>query len=249
MGDSVTLADPITVQSMPAGTLSGAGAVSVSAAGLVGYRAGVATGQRQLTWFDRTGKTLGVLGGPDESALSSPELSPDGRFVLFEISDPGRNDDLWAVPLEGDRKPQAFLNTSFFEQGGQFSPDGRWVAYVSNESGLYQVYVRPFPGPDGQWEVSTSGGSQPRWRSDGKELYYIAPEGTLMAASVAVNGAAFQPGGPVALFQPPIFGGGTNIGQQQYDVAPDGRFLINVTIGEETAAPITLLMNWRPPAP
>jgi len=85
----------------------------------------------------------------------------------------------------GDRKPYAFLSTPFNEQGGVFSPDGRWVAYQSNESGRDEIYVRPFPGPGGQWQVSTAGGSDPRWRPDGKELYYLAPDLKLMAAAVS----------------------------------------------------------------
>lgn len=145
-----------------------------------------------------------------------------------------------------DRKPQVFLNTGFDEGQGQFSPDGRWVAYISNESEEYQIYVRPFPGPGGQWQISTAGGTQPRWRPDGKELYYIAPDGKLMAASVVARGATLEPGTPAALFQTRItrgVGSGAIL-RPQYDVAPDGRFLINVTTEEATASPITVILNW-----
>jgi Uma2 family endonuclease len=147
--------------------------------------------------------------------------------------------------LEGDRKPFAFLNTSFGKRSGQFSPDGRWVAYQSNESRRDEVYVRPFPGAAGQWQISTSGGSQARWRADGKELYYIDPDGKLMAAPIAVKGGTLEPGTPMALFQTRIFGGGASTGQQ-YDVARDGRFLIN-TVLDDAASPITLILNWKPP--
>ena len=82
--------------------------------------------------------------------------------------------DLWAAPMAGDRKPFPVVQTPFDETAGQFSPDGRWVAYQSNESRPVQIYVRPFPGPGGPWQVSTAGGSQPRWRPDGKELFYVA---------------------------------------------------------------------------
>jgi hypothetical protein len=161
------------------------------------------------------------------------------------------------VPAEGDRKPWAFLKTNFDEAAGKFSPDGRWVAYQSNESGRYEIYVRPFAEPGaagskaasagGQWQVSTAGGMFARWRADGKELYYIGPDGRLMAATITVNGATLEPGTPVALFQTRIFGGGTdnNVGRQ-FDVSRDGRFLIN-TVLEDAAAPITLLQNWKPP--
>ena len=99
--------------------------------------------------------------------------------------------------------------------------------------GPYQVYVRAFPGPGGQQQVSTAGGIQARWRSDGRELYYIAPDGTLMAAAITMNGAALEPATPVALFRTRIWGGGTNASQgQQYDVSSDGRFLVNVAIDD-----------------
>ena len=161
--------------------------------------------------------------------------------------DPKNGPDLSVLPLDGDRKPFVFLSTRFDERVGQFSPDGHWVAYQSNESGRNEVYVRPFPGPGGASPVSTSGGIQPRWRADGKELYYIAPDGTLMAVPITVKGATLEPGVPAVLFRTRIWGGGTNAGsRQQYDVAPDGRFLINVTTADATNAPITVLLNWKP---
>ena len=92
------------------------------------------------------------------------------------------------LPLFGEHKPFPFVNTSFDEALGQFSPDGRWVAYHSNESGRHEVYVQPFPGPGGKWQISTSGGIEPRWRRDGKELFYIAPDGKLMAAPIQSAG-------------------------------------------------------------
>ena len=120
---------------------------------------------------------------------------------------------------------------------------------MSDESGRDEIYVRPFPGPGGQWHVSTAGGTSPRWAPGGKELYFIAPDGTLMAAPIAVNGAAIEPGRPVALFHPPILGGGTDaVVGTQYDVARDGRFLINTVLEDTATSPITLLQNWKPPA-
>ena len=131
------------------------------------------------------------------------------------------------LPLTGDRTPFPFLSTPFNELEGVFSPDGNWVAYQSNESGRFEVYVRPFPGPGGQSVVSTGGGNSPRWRPDGKELYYLAPDARLMAATVVTQGATLTPGTPEALFQTHITQG-TN--RQQYDVARDGRFLINTEL-------------------
>ena len=151
-----------------------------------------------------------------------------------------------------------FLKTSFDERYGQFSPDGRWVAYMSNESGRNEIYVRPFAAPAasgaaanpaaGQWQVSTAGGIFPRWRPDGKELYYIGPNGEMMAAPITATGTTLEPGAPVALFPTRIFGGGVDNRQgRQYDVARDGRFLIN-TVLDDASSPITLIQNWKPPA-
>jgi hypothetical protein len=149
--------------------------------------------------------------------------------------------------VQGDRKPQVFLKTRFDETMGQFSPDGRWVAYQSNESGMYQINVRPFPGPGAQRQVSTGGGIEPRWRRDGRELYYIAPDGRLMAAPMAGNGATLEPGAPTALFLPRIaFGGGAYGARPQYAVAADGRLLINVPAQDAGIPPITLVLNWKP---
>jgi eukaryotic-like serine/threonine-protein kinase len=151
------------------------------------------------------------------------------------------------VPLEGDRKPRAFLSTNFTETGAHVSPDGRWVSYTSDESGRPEIYVRPFSEPGGQWQISTAGGINGRWRDDGKEFYYIAPDGQLMAVPISTRGSTLEPGAPVALFQSRSNLGG-NLTRGQYRVAPDGRFLINVTTGDATSSPITLLLNWKPPA-
>ena len=126
------------------------------------------------------------------------------------------------------------------------SPDGRWVAYLSNESGQFEIYVRPFPPSAGQWQVSSAGGIQPRWRHDGGEVYYVAPDERLMAVPISVSGATLQPGTPTPLFQTRIFGGGSNVAsRQQYDVTRDGRFLVN-TVSDDVGPPITLLLNWNP---
>src|SRR5262249_194863 len=128
--------------------------------------------------------------------------SPDGRFLLFVKRDSITGNDLWALPISGDRKPFPVVQTRFDEGRGQFSPDGRWIAYESNESGQFEVHVRRFPGTGGKWQVSTGGGMQVRWRRDGKELFYIAPDGRMMAApiSAATDPQTLNVGQPVALF-------------------------------------------------
>jgi len=178
--------------------------------------------------------------------------SPDGRFILYRISQ--NSGDLMIVPMtvSGDRKPHPFLSTPFNEEQGAFSPDGKWVAYQSNESGRFEIYVRPFPGPGGQWQISTEGGTSPRWRPGGApgkvngkyELYYLAPDRKLMAVAASAQGGKFVPGTPEALFQTHI--APVSI-RPNYDVARDGRFLINTELDDTSAEPIHLLLNWHPP--
>ena len=148
--------------------------------------------------------------------------------------------------MMGDRKPVPWLNTPFAETGGQFSPDGRWVAYQSNESGPFEIYVQPFPDRECKWQISTNGGTMPRWRTDGKELFFIAPDAKLMAAAVAASDTTFEAAPPVALFQTRIVGRSHAIIKHQYAVSRDGRFLINHLPEESTATPITLILNWKP---
>jgi hypothetical protein len=169
--------------------------------------------------------------------------------------DPKTNFDLWVLPMQGDRKPYVFLQTPFREVYGVFSPDGRWVAYHSNESGHMQVYVRPFFEPGqrdaatagDQQQISTDGGTFALWAPDGQELFYLDPSGAMMAASITVTGNKLVPGTPQMLFRTRIFRGGRDSQQgRQYDVAVDGRFLINTELDDDVATPITLVLNWSP---
>jgi Tol biopolymer transport system component len=204
--------------------------------------------------------------GAEELLLSTAQStapmswSADGRFLMYLSIDSQTDADIWVLPMSGnagDRKPFVFLKTPFREANGAFSPDSRWVAYDSNETGRPEVYVRPFvpPGATGtaaaatrQWQVSTDGGIMPLWRADGKELYYLNLEGAMTAVPMTVTGNSLEPGAPVTLFRARIYGGGTDVqGGRQYDVTADGRFLINTSLNE-AAAPITLLQNWNPTA-
>ena len=143
------------------------------------------------------------------------------------------------MPLFGERKAYAFLQTPFDEFGAQFSPDGRWLAYVSDELGTTQVYIAPFPGPGGKWQVSKSGGTEPRWRADGKELYFVSADSKLTAVEVTARDATVEIGIAQALFETRMFlSPGTH-----YDVTRDGkRFLIDVA-GEGSPVPIVLMVN------
>jgi eukaryotic-like serine/threonine-protein kinase len=168
--------------------------------------------------------------------------SADGRFIAFVTIDPKTNSDIWTLPVTGDRKPTPFLQREFDEGHPRISPDGRWMAYSSNESGRQDVYVTGFPEPAGKWPVSTSGGSFPVWRRDSRELFYRAPDGTLMAVPVGL-GSDFAPGAPIPLFKPQAAIGALGLGTF-YDIAPDGRFLINIFV-ERTSPPATVVLNWR----
>jgi serine/threonine protein kinase/Tol biopolymer transport system component len=194
-----------------------------------------------------------LSGDVDEHILfDSPEVkvpcdwSPDGRLLMYYVPDPKTGTDLWVLS-EGKQEPSLFLRTSANELWGQFSPDGRWVVYQSNETGQYEIYVRPFAKPGEPVPISTAGGVYPRWSRDGKELYFIAPDAKMMAVPIRATAEAIDAGVPVALFQTRRVGGGSNvIGRgHQYDVGRDGRFIINVD-AEASAPPLTLLWNWRP---
>jgi serine/threonine protein kinase len=196
--------------------------------------------------------------GDEQPLLVTPETkvpqdwSPDGRLLLYVTQNPKTGSDLWALPMVGERKPFPVLVTSFEEADAQFSPDGRWLAYESNQSGRAEIYVRPFQGPAGPSQISSAGGTQPRWRRDGKELFYISPDGHLMATPLALasDGQTLQVGAPIALFTARLATGGNIIAsgglqRPQYAVAPDGRFLMNVAVDEPVMQPITIVQNWN----
>jgi Tol biopolymer transport system component len=160
----------------------------------------------------------------DEDGKWPVSWSADGRFVLYVTSSQATGNDIWVLPLTGDGKPYPFLRTAVQENWAAFSPNGRWVAYSSTESGQAEVYVTPFPKADAKWLVSRAGGFQARWRRDGKELFFMAPDSMLMAAAVNGDDADFEVSGVKALFA-------THFPYAPYhafDVAADGqRFLVN----------------------
>jgi Tol biopolymer transport system component len=185
---------------------------------------------------------------PSVGTITAPDWSHDGRFLVYSESaaDDPENADLWTLPLEGARKPAVFLKTRFSEASGTFSPDSRWIAYESNESGRSEVYVAPFPRPDGtvrtvkRVPVSRDGGRAPRWRGNGAELFFLALDGTLMSAALDTTNDRW--GIPKALFRTGLTRTGT---YHPYAVAQDGqRFLIPVTLESQSPPSITLVVNW-----
>jgi hypothetical protein len=152
------------------------------------------------------------------------------------------------LPLTGERQPFPFLQTEFSEEHPQFSPDGRWLAYTSNESGRPEIYVQSFPPSGGKWQVSTHGGAHPRWRGDGQELFYLDLRGKkLLAVAVKGDTHTFEADVPVALFDINVgrYIPGLLAGMYQYDVTADGqRFLVNTLVEEPPAPPITVVLNW-----
>ena len=199
---------------------------------------------------------VGGIGVPEPLLIKSPtvkhpnDFSPDGRFLIYDDHTAQRQ-DLWILPVEGrpqsgERKPIPFLVTGADETFGQFSPDGKWIAYSSDESGRREVYVQGFA-PDrvpaaavGKWQISTAGGDKPRWSTEGKELYYIAPDRKMMAVPVKI-GPAFEPGVAVPLFDTKVGG------FFPYDVSADGRFLLYTPSDTEAPAssPVTIVVNWE----
>ncbi len=167
--------------------------------------------------------------------------TPDGRLLAFQSIGATTQSgwDLWTMSF-ADRKPAAFLATPALEVAPSISPDGRWIAYVSDESGTQEVYVQPFPASGGKWQISTAGGSQPVWSRDGKELFYVGPDNKLIAVAVKTS-PGFEAATPQVLFEMRL----KAVLGRRYDVSADGkRVLVNATLGEVKSTPITLVQNW-----
>jgi Tol biopolymer transport system component len=167
----------------------------------------------------------------------------DGKFLLYFVPTGAATGHVWLLPMSGDRKPRPFNHTKDSEVPAEVSPDGRWIAYVSDESGRREIYVTSFPDATGRWQVSTTGGENPRWRSDGKEMFFTAGD-RFMAVDVETTGVQFEVGVLRPLFNvrvpPPALGT-----RSTYAVSPDGqRFLINMWDPKAAFAPITVVVNW-----
>jgi eukaryotic-like serine/threonine-protein kinase len=179
----------------------------------------------------------------DDDVEQFPSWSSDGRYLLFSRQGPreGANFSIWALPFFGDHKESLLVKGQFFVDQPALSPDGRWLAYRSAESGVPEIYVIPFGGGTGKWQVSTNGGAFPHWRRDGKELFYLAGDEKIMAAEISEQGESLRIGKVSALFHASR---SATIGAP-YDVAADGqKFLVVSQSESQTAQPLTLITNW-----
>ena len=171
-------------------------------------------------------------------------VSPDGKWLLYDRPEQKSGNDLWILPLTAapggaKAEPQVFLQTKFNESRGRFSPDRKWVAYVSDESGIVEVYVTPFPGPGNKRQISNGGGTWPIWRRDGTELFHAIPGGQLVAVELSARNGALELGNTQKLFDGIITTRGQN-----YDATADGqKFLVTEDTGG-SSLPLTILQNW-----
>ena len=179
--------------------------------------------------------------GIQSNMLVDSDWSPDGKNVIFSVPGTSSGTDLWLLPITGDKRPVKFLATAADEMHGNISPDGHLVAYTSNESGRFQVNVQTLPLSEKKWPISTNGGYEPRWRADGREMYYLSEDRKLMSVTV---GAGPTFGIPTALFQTRVPAGIT-AQRMHYVPSRDGhRFLINAQSGDASPTPITVVVNW-----
>ena len=198
---------------------------------------------------------IAIGGGRPEELMSvqndetfASDTSPDGRYIVYQRMNAKTGWDLWAMPREANAKPVPIVQTNADERGARLSPDGRWIAYVSNDSGVSEIYVQPFPGPGRRVQVSTKGGDEPQWRADGVELFYLAVDGKLMATPIthAVDHQSLDIGVPVPLFSAqvglivrPILAG-------DYMASSDGqRFLVNRLLRDAGGTPVRVVVNWK----
>jgi Tol biopolymer transport system component len=216
----------------------------------VAYRSQRAGGYNMF-WkpADGSGAEEGLLtvGAPNQQPYS---FSPDGRTLVYTQLDSKTGYDLWMLPLQGERKPQIFLQTPFNERSAQLSPDGRWLAYISDESGRYEVYVRPFPGPGGKWQISTEGASEITWSPKGNELFYRTGEQREKMTVVDIQTQpTFSAGKPRQLFEGPyVSNAAAGSWVADYSIALDGQRFLMLKPKEQQQqtepTQINVVLNW-----
>jgi dipeptidyl aminopeptidase/acylaminoacyl peptidase len=208
------------------------------------YRA-TRSGFRNLFWKPADGSGEEERLAASENLQSPVSFSPDGKWLVFSEIDPSTGYDLWVLPMNGARTPEVFLRTPFNEGLARVSPDGRWLAYMSDESGRREIYVQPFPGGGRKWLISTDGGNEPVWSRDGRRLFYV--NGDKMMAVDVTTQAAFSAGSPRVLHEGRFVSGWELTGTTGYDVATDGRRFLRVQARETEQPPrqINVVINWH----
>jgi eukaryotic-like serine/threonine-protein kinase len=208
----------------------------------VAYSANVGSSKLQLFHksADGTGEERPFAAFSDRDEWFS-DWSPNGRYLLFSALDPETHLDVWAVPSDGSAKPFAVARGPHDEPNGRFSPDGRWVAYISNESGRSQVYLVPFQHGQGKWQVSNYGGNMVGWARDGKTLYYTSGQNDMWSVRVLTHGDTVELSTPLHIFSAPIR---TILTGSSFDVTRDGRFLLD-GVGASGNEPMVLVQNWK----
>ena len=215
-----------------------------------GLRIAFTSSRRMRTEFDLFVRPASATGGDelliamDGSNETPSDWSDDGQFILVTRDRGAAGSDVWAFQLEG-RRAFPVVETKFIEGNAQFSPNGRWIAYQSDESGHVEIWVQPFQGPGSKVPVSSGGGIQVRWRQDGREIFYLAPDNRILAVPIGLDSSGdLRIGAPVSLFAPNLSGKPRQIGSRHYEVSPDGqRFLIDTL--KEVTIPVTVALNWK----
>ncbi|MBV8903133.1 MAG: PD40 domain-containing protein, partial [Acidobacteriia bacterium] len=203
----------------------------------IAFTAGGPTGGRR---YAKASNGIGAAEEMDRDPRASriDDWSRDGRYVIEDLIDPKTRSDVWVIPQFGDKKPFPYLNSEYVESNARLSPNGEWLAYMSDESRRPEVYVQNFPEHGGKWQISTNGGYFPVWSRDGRELYFIGYDRKLMAVEVKGDGKSFQASVPKPLFEMAALA--------QFDVSKDGRFLIQVPLQQAvTNVPLTVVLNWQ----
>jgi Tol biopolymer transport system component len=229
-------------------------ATRLTSEGLSGWVTWTPDGTRLIFGYSKSGESENIYWQPADGSSPMERLtqseyphypaswSPNGETLAFVQSQPGSGNDILLLHRR-DRKVTSFLNTRFAESYPEFSPDGRWITYVSNESGRAEVYVQPFPGPGGKWPISNEGGTQPLWSRDGRQLFYRKPNQVWVVD--VQTGSGFSASKPRLLFEQPGYSGGGPL--RTWDISPDGQRFLMVKLEERKSQPVTemiLVQNW-----
>ncbi|MBD3870805.1 MAG: PD40 domain-containing protein, partial [Acidobacteria bacterium] len=199
-------------------------------------------GSNALYWKDASGAGEAELLLALEEDIYGGDWSRDGGVLTYGVHSADTSWDIWALPMDGSGEPFPVLQSEFAEVRASFSPNGRWMAFESNESGDWEVYVIQFPGSGGKWQVSTNGGSEPQWSADGREIFYLDATQNLVTVPVSI-GTTFKAGLPETLFDAGLF---PVLARNRYSVTDDGeRFLLLSPITGESIRPISVVLNWN----